>query len=59
MIDERYDRDLRHARDGLTSDLLLLGQAIGDAFRAMNAIQFDAPWKDKPTTVRKGGAHLA
>ena len=59
MIDERYDRDLRHARETLTSDLVLLGQAIADAFRAMNAIQYDAPWKRSPRSTRKGGAHLA
>jgi hypothetical protein len=45
MIDERYDRDVQHARARLGTDVTLLFQAIGEAFRVLTRIQFDEPWR--------------
>ncbi|MCA1654465.1 MAG: hypothetical protein ABR588_07565 [Sphingomicrobium sp.] len=45
MRDEIYDRDLQLARHQLARDFLLLGQAIGSAFRVLTRVQFEAPWR--------------
>ena len=45
MRDESYDRDIRYAREHLSRELSVLGEAIGNAFATLARIRFDAPWR--------------
>lgn len=45
MRDEIFDRDYQTGRDVLNRGIDRLINGIGDAFRVLHAIQFDAPWK--------------
>ena len=48
MIDEIYDRSYRAGRDQLNAALLAgltgLGRSVGNAFKVLNRIEYDAPW---------------
>ena len=44
MRDEFYDRDYQSGRDALHGGLDRLVTATMQTFRAIAAIQFDAPW---------------
>ena len=44
MRDELYDRDYQAARDALHGGIDRLVAATMQTFRAIAAIQFDAPW---------------
>lgn len=45
MRDEIYDRDYQAGRDALHDGIDRLIAGIGETFRAVAAIQFDAPWQ--------------
>lgn len=44
MRDELYDREYQAGRDALHDGIDRLVDATMQAFRALAAIQFDAPW---------------
>lgn len=48
MIDEIFDRNYQHARGELNaaiaSGLKQIGQSFGEAFAALNRIEYSAPW---------------
>lgn len=41
-----YRHDDQSAPNELLADFVLLGQAIGSAFRTLTRIRFEAPWTD-------------
>ena len=49
MIDEIFDRSYQSGRAGLNAGLDSLfrhfGNALGNAFRVLNRIEYDAPWR--------------
>ena len=45
MRDEIYDRDYQAGRDALHDGIDRLVSGIGQTFRLMTAIQFNAPWQ--------------
>ncbi len=48
MIDQIYDRSYARARTQLNAAILAgfarLGSAVGNAFRVLHRIEYDAPW---------------
>lgn len=44
MRDELFDRDYQAGRDALHKGIERIAAEIGRTFRAIHAIQFDAPW---------------
>lgn len=48
MIDEIFDRSYQQSRSSMNAGMALglahLGRSAMDAFRALDAIQFEAPW---------------
>ena len=48
MIDEIYDRSYAEARTELNAAILRtvgrLGHAVGNAFKVLNRIEYQAPW---------------
>lgn len=44
MRDEMFDRDYQAARDVLNADIARLATTVLEGFRALNDIQFRAPW---------------
>ena len=54
MRDEIYDRDYQSGRDALHDGLDRLVAATMQTFRAIAAIQFDAPW-NRPSDRRMAG----
>lgn len=58
MRDELFDRDYQMARDEMNASIAdgldHLGRSLMLAFRALSAIQFDAPWQrqSKPDPTR-------
>ena len=55
MIDEIYDRHYQASRQDLNAALLgalgRLGRAFGNAFNALNRIEYSAPWANKPRSA--------
>jgi len=49
MRDELYDRDYQAGRDALHDGIDRLVAATMQTFRAIAAIQFDAPWNRMPS----------
>ncbi len=51
MIDEIFDRTYQSGRGDLNAAIALLfsrgGKAIGDAFRVLNRIEYNAPWLER------------
>ena len=58
MIDEIFDRTYQSGRGELNAAIGSLfgraGKAVGDAFRVLNRIEYNAPWLE-----RKNGRHHA
>ena len=56
MIDEIYDRHYQDARNELNAALVRgvarLGNAITNAFRVLNRIEYDSPWTARAKHVR-------
>nr|WP_294849189.1 hypothetical protein [uncultured Sphingomonas sp.] len=48
MRDELFDRDYQAGRDALNDGIDHLVRTTMDAFSALSAIQFDAPWQPRP-----------
>jgi hypothetical protein len=46
MRDEIFDRDYQAGRDALHDGIDRLVSGIGQTFRLMAAIQFNAPWQN-------------
>lgn len=48
MIDEIFDRNYQHGRAALNAaiatSLKQLSQSVGEAFLALNRIEYSAPW---------------
>jgi hypothetical protein len=55
MRDELYDRDYQAGRDALHDGIDRLVAATMQTFRAIAAIQFDAPWNH--TSARRMAGH--
>ena len=47
MRDELFDRDYQAGRDALHDGIDRLVAGAAKALRVLNAIQFDAPWRDR------------
>ncbi len=51
MIDEIFDRQYQSGRnelnDGIDRLVARLGRSIGDTFKTIQRVQFDAPWASK------------
>ena len=58
MRDELYDRDYQAGRDALHDGIDRLIRGTMDTFRAIAAIQFDAPW-NAGDVKRRGGTGIA
>jgi hypothetical protein len=56
MVDEIYDRQYQAGRQQLNAALASgfgrLASAVGDAFEVLVNIEYQAPWKAKPTRAR-------
>ncbi len=56
MIDEMFDRDYRAGREALNSAIVDIatrfGQAVGNAFKVLNRIEYSAPWLGKQRGAR-------
>ncbi|HYX47802.1 MAG TPA: hypothetical protein VE820_13420 [Sphingomicrobium sp.] len=56
MVDEIYDRHYQDARNELNAALARgaarLGNAISNAFRVLNRIEYDSPWTARAKHVR-------
>ena len=56
MIDEIYDREYRAARDALNLAIITafsrLGNAVSNAFKVLNRIEYSSPWTNQPKRVR-------
>ena len=56
MIDEMFDRDYRGGREQLNSTILGLatsfGNAVTNAFKVLNRIEYSAPWLGKSKSAR-------
>jgi hypothetical protein len=56
MIDEIFDRQYQAGRHqlnaGIDAGLRRLGHEVGIALKALNRIQFAAPWANKTKRVR-------
>ena len=46
MRDEIYDREYQAGRDALNDGIDRLVVGIGQTFRLLSEIQFNAPWRD-------------
>jgi hypothetical protein len=55
MRDELYDRDYQAGRDALHDGIDRLISGAARALRVLNAIQFDAPWRDGTTRGDRAG----
>jgi len=55
MRDELYDRDYQAGRDALHDGIDRLVSGAMKAMRVLNAIQFDAPWRDGATRGDRAG----
>ncbi|HEY7005106.1 MAG TPA: hypothetical protein VH392_01345 [Sphingomicrobium sp.] len=57
MIDEIYDRSYRAGRDQLNAALLAgltgLGRSVGNAFKVLNRIEYDAPWTARKSRLAR------
>ncbi|HEY4070510.1 MAG TPA: hypothetical protein VGM04_03020 [Sphingomicrobium sp.] len=57
MIDEIYDRNYRAGRDQLNAALLAgltsLGRAVGNTFKVLNRIEYDAPWAARKSRLAR------
>lgn len=58
MIDEIFDRQYQAGReqlhDGIDRAIASLRYSLGMAVRTIRDVQFDAPWKRRPTDVGCG-----
>ena len=56
MIDEIFDRNYQAGRDALNASMLSalrsVAQAVGNAFKVLNKIEYDAPWMTKAKRAR-------
>ena len=56
MIDEMFDRAYQSGRGDLNAALGLLfrrtGAAVGEAFRVLNRIEYNAPWLERKRSGR-------
>jgi len=56
MVDEIFDRDYQAGRDELNaaiaSGFRTLSGAIGNAFKVLNKIEYQAPWSATPKRAR-------
>jgi hypothetical protein len=56
MIDEIFDRQYQLGRAQMNASLLsgvaTLGRAVGEAFRALNRIEYEAPWAARGERLR-------
>jgi hypothetical protein len=56
MVDEIYDRQYQAGRSDLNAALASgarrLASSIGNAFEVLVNIEYQAPWKAKPTRAR-------
>jgi hypothetical protein len=56
MIDEIFDRAYQSGRGDLNTALGLLfsrtGKAVGEAFRVLNRIEYNAPWMERKRSGR-------
>ena len=57
MRDELFDRDYQAGRDALYEGIDRLVAGAAKALRVLNAIQFDAPWRNG--SARKDRAGMA
>lgn len=57
MIDEIFDRTYQSGRNQLNSGLGLLfasiGKEVGNAFRVLNRIEYNAPWLERRRKARR------
>jgi hypothetical protein len=56
MVDEIFDRHYQQGRAALNADLAnafgRLSNAIGNAFKVLNRIEYSAPWATKSPRAR-------
>jgi len=56
MVDEIFDRHYQAGRNELNAAILYLarsfGNAVDNAFKVLNRIEYSAPWAVKPRRVR-------
>ncbi len=56
MIDEIFDRNYQAGRDALNASMISalgsVAQAVGNAFKVLNRIEYDAPWRAKAKRAR-------
>lgn len=56
MVDEIYDRHYQAARSDLNASIIsafgCFGDAVGNAFKVLNRIEYQAPWAAKAKRVR-------
>jgi len=57
MIDQMFDRAYQQGRFELNAGLSLLfshaGKAIGNAFKVLNRIEYDAPWLARSRKMKR------
>jgi hypothetical protein len=56
MVDEIFDRQYRAGRDALNATIARafgsVAHAVGNAFKVLNKIEYEAPWTVKPRRAR-------
>jgi hypothetical protein len=56
MVDEIYDRHYQAARSDLNASIISglgrLGDAVANAFKVLNRIEYQAPWTIRSRRVR-------
>ena len=54
MVDEIFDRNYQAGRDALNASIISalgsVSHAVGNAFKVLNKIEYDAPWMAKAET---------
>jgi hypothetical protein len=53
IFDLRYQAGRRELHAGLASAFARIGKSVGDAFRALNRIEYNAPWLERRRNARR------
>ena len=55
MFDENFDRAYQHSRSdlnaGIDRGIARFSHAVANAFRTLEAIQYESPWSGKPRRI--------